>query len=208
MFRRISKLSFFLQFLIYLGLLALLWIPAMVNPAAISHLSSEGPLYSWIALLLTTHNYLSESLALILVIGLSLILYFIGTNNDILPRENFIPAIIYAFLLSWNPGLTLMNPILPAALLLSLSIATLMRLYGQPDPFRQVFMVAVYIGLASLFYLPSMYFMFMVWISLVTYRVTGWREWFIALIGFFGACSYIFLVGDVVRVKSKTAINE
>jgi len=31
---------------------------------------------------------------------------------------------------------------------------------------------------------------------------------FIALIGFLGACSYIFLVGDVVRVKSKTAINE
>lgn len=28
---------------------------------------------------------------------------------------------------------------------------------------------------------------------------------FIALIGFLGACSYIFLVGDVVRVKAKTA---
>jgi hypothetical protein len=184
MLRRISKLTFFLQFLLFIGITALFWIPVFMNPRAPLHLSAEGPLYTVIADLFSLHLYLSESLTLIFVIGLSLILYFIGSVNDILPRENFLSSILFVFLFSWNTEVLRMNPLLPAGLLVIISIYTLMRMYGQSEPYRQVFTASACVGLASLFYLPSMYFLIMIWISLVTYRVGSWREWIIALIGF------------------------
>jgi hypothetical protein len=184
MLRRISKLTFFLQFLLFIGITALFWIPEFINPKAPLHLTSEGPLYTIIADLLSSHLYLSESFALVFVIGLSLILYFIGSVNDILPRENFLSSILFIFILSWNSEILRMNPLLPAGLLVILSIYTLIKMYGQAEPYRQVFTASACVGMASLFYLPSMYFLIMIWISLVTYRVGSWREWIIALIGF------------------------
>ncbi|NVO18736.1 MAG: hypothetical protein HXX13_03500 [Bacteroidetes bacterium] len=192
MLRKISKLTFLVQVLIYFGLLALLWVPAILHPHQPIHLASEGPFYTWLTNIISNHDSVSVSIALIIVILLSIVLYFLGSGNDIVPRENFLPAIFYILLLSWNPQLTVMNPTLPAALFVILAISTLMRLYGEPEPFRQVFMVAVFVGMASLFYLPSVYLMFMVWITLITYRVTSWREWIIALLGFLVPFIYLF----------------
>jgi len=192
MLRRISKLTFLIQFLIYIGIAALMWVPEFMHPKAAVRIASEGPLYSFIASLLASHTLVSVSLVLAFVIGLSLILYFIGSVNDILPRENFLPAILYLFLMSWNTGLSAMNPLLPSGILITLSIYTLMRMYGQSEPYRQVFTASALIGLSSLFYLPSIYFLIMIWISLVTYRITTWREWIIALIGFL--IPFIYLI--------------
>lgn len=192
MLRRLSKLTFLMQFLLFLGTAALLWVPHFINPKVPVRVAAEGPLYSSMASLLAIYPYVSLSIALVLVIGLSIILYLIGTVNDILPRENFLPSIVYLFLLSWNTSLTTMNPLLPSGLLIAVSIFTLMRMYGQSEPYRQVFIASALIGLASLFYFPAMYFLIMVWISLVTYRITSWREWIIAFIGFL--IPFIYLI--------------
>jgi hypothetical protein len=192
MLRRLSKLTFLIQFLIFLGLAALLWVPEFMHPKVLVRVASEGVLYSSMSSLFQTYPYVTISLALALVIGLSITLYLIGSVNDILPRENFLPAIVYLFLLSWNSSLSAMNPLLPAGLLIAVSIFTLMRMYGQSEPYRQVFIASALIGLASLFYFPAMYFLIMVWISLVTYRITSWREWIIAFIGFL--IPFIYLI--------------
>ena len=112
MLRRISKLSFFVQFLIFIGLAALLWIPELMHPKLPVRLPTEGPIYILMAEALCNHLYLSATLSMLMVIGLSILLYLIGTTNDILPRENFLPAIIYLFLLSWDSRLLAMNPII------------------------------------------------------------------------------------------------
>jgi hypothetical protein len=192
MLRKLSKLTFFVQFLVFISVAALFWVPELINSKPPVRMHSEGPLYSFLAEILASHIYLASSLALLLVVGLSLMLYFIGSVNDILPRENFVPALFYLFLLSWNSQLLNMNPLLPAAVLIILSVYTLMKMYGQPEPYRQVFKASASIGLASLFYLPSMYFLIMIWISLVTYRIASWREWMIALIGFL--IPFIYLI--------------
>jgi hypothetical protein len=183
MLRRLSKLGFFMQFLLFLALTSLLWIPSIVHPSAPVHSKLEGPLYTLMADSLVSMPLFSTILAMVLVLILCFLLYLISTNNDMVPRENLMPAIFLLFFMSWNSNFLLLHPILPASILVLLSLATLMKSYGIQEPYNQVFISSFLVGIATLFYIPVAYLMFMIWISFVTYRITTWREWVIALAG-------------------------
>ncbi len=184
MLRRISKLGFLIQFVLFLALAFILWLPTFVHPVVPMHIASEGPLYNLLTIWLIKMPFLSVCLAFALVLSLSFFLYIIGSVNDLVARENFLPAIFLLFLLSWNERLLVLHPLLPAGLLILLSIQTIMGMYGQQEPYRQAFTASASIGMASLFYLPAAYLILMLWFSFITYRIGSWREWIISLIGF------------------------
>ncbi len=184
MLRRISKLGFFIQFLLFLAVASLFWLPAIMDPGPPMHIPSEGPLYTLLSQWLTGMPVFSVCFALLMVLVMCIFLYAICSSNDLVTRENFLPAILYMVLLSWNASLLVLHPLLPAGILAMISVYTLMRMYGQQDPYRQVFTATACIAVASLFYMPAMYLLFMVWFSFLSYRISGWREWLITLIGF------------------------
>ena len=57
-------------------------------------------------------------------------------------------------------------------------------MYGKQAPYRQVFTAAFSLSMASLFYLPLVYMILLLWFSLISYRISSWREYAITLIGF------------------------
>jgi hypothetical protein len=183
MLRRISKMSFTVQFMLFLALAALLWIPAFMNPGATIQVGSDGPLYGMVLYWLSGNPVLSVSVAFILVIFSSIFLYFIASSNDLLPRENFLPAILTLIFLSWNPTLQVFHPLLPAMLAVLIAVNMLMKMYGQQEPYRHVFTASMSVAVAALFYVPAMYLLLMIFFSFITHRINTWREWVIALIG-------------------------
>lgn len=192
MLRWISKSGTFFQFAIYTILLALLWIPAFVNPKPPIVAPGDGPLYTLLLSWTNVSLLLNVAITLLLIVIQSVTLFYICQSNGFIKRSNFLPAIISLLGFSWNTDFLTLHAVLPAALFIILALNSLMTMYGQQNAYNKVFLAAFFIGIASLFYMPIAYMLILIWLSLITYRVLSWREYVIALIGFLLPFVYYF----------------
>jgi len=192
MFKRISKLGALFQFILFIGLVAVFWIPAFLNPVLPLRSVCEGPAYDLIAGMLEGEPLASVILAFCLTLILCIQIYLAGMANDLFPRTNFLASIFLVVMLSWNQSMQTLHPMLPAAVLILLALHSLMKMYGQTEPYRQVFIASMFLSVASLFFTPAIYLVAFIWIVFLGFRITTWREWIIVLIGF--AIPYIYLI--------------
>jgi hypothetical protein len=77
-----------------------------------------------------------------------------------------------------------MHAILPAGILIIIALNSIMGMYGRQAAYHHVFTAAFSIGIASLFYIPLAYLMLMIWLTLITYRISTWREYAVSIVGF------------------------
>jgi len=190
MLRWISKSGTFIQFTIFLLILVILWMPAFVNPVLPVQTPADGPLYTILATWLQPFALLTIAIALILVILQALILFYVFQANGFFGRSNFLPAIIILLAYSWNGSFLTLHAVLPATLFIIIALNSIMKMYGQQAAYQQVFIAAFSIGIASLFYIPLAYLLLMIWFSLITYRISSWREYAVSIIGF--SLSFIY----------------
>lgn len=192
MLRWISKSGTFIQFTIFTVILVLTWFPAFVNPVPAVLTPSDGPLYKLLVNLLQQFPVLTVSVALTLVIIQALILFYVFQANGFFKRSNFLPAIIVLLSYSWNSDYQTLHAILPAGIFIIIALNSMMRMYGQQEAYRPVFTAAFSIGIASLFYLPLAFLLLMIWFTLITYRISTWREYAVSLVGFILPLIYYF----------------
>jgi hypothetical protein len=192
MLRWVSKSGTFIQFAIYTVLLLLLWIPAFVNPVLPVITPADGPLYSLIVSWIAVNASLTVSLALLFVVIQSLILFYVFQANGFFGRSNFLPAIIVLLSYSWNVDYQTMHALLPAIVLIILAVHSVIAMYGQQAAYRQVFTAGFSLGIAALFYIPLVYLLPLIWLTLITYRIFSWREYVISVIGFSLPLLYYF----------------
>jgi len=192
MLKRLSKTGFFLQFIIFLAIGTILWFPAFVQPVAPVVSDLSGPLYAALNSLMQANLFISTIIAALLVISQAFLLHVLLASHDLIPRDSFIDAIIFLILMSWQPAMLCLQPAMPAGILILLSLFTIMKMYGETDPYKHVFTASFSIGIASLFYQPAIFFMAGLWFCLLTYRITSWREWFITIIGLILPLIYLF----------------
>jgi hypothetical protein len=129
---------------------------------------------------------------MILVVAQSVVLFFVFESNGFFGRRNFMPAIIVLLSLSWNFNYQTMHAMLPAGIFVLVALNSIMSSYGRQAAYHQIFTATFSIGVAALFYIPVAYLLLMVWFSLITYRVSSWREYAITLIGF--ALPFIYYI--------------
>lgn len=184
MLRWISKSGTFIQIVIYTVLLFVFWIPAFINPLLPVITPSDGPLYSLLVSGLHQFPSLTVGFALILVVLQSLILFYIYQANGYFRRSNFLPAIIILLAFSWDGNHQTLHAVLPASVFLIIALNSILVMYGQQAAYHQVFTAALSIGIASLFYIPLAYLLFLIWFTLITYRISTWREYTISVIAF------------------------
>ena len=192
MLRWVSKSGTFIQFAIYTVLLLILWIPAFVNPVLPVITQADGPVYSLMITWLSGNTSLTVSVALLFVVIQSLILFYVFQANGFFGRSNFLPAIIVLLSYSWNVDYQTMHALLPATLLIILAVHSVIAMYGQQAAYRQVFTAGFSLGIASLFYIPLVYLLPLIWLTLITYRIFSWREYVISVIGFSLPLIYYF----------------
>jgi hypothetical protein len=77
-----------------------------------------------------------------------------------------------------------MHAVLPAGVFIIIALHAIMDMYGRQAAYHQVFTAAFFLGIASLFYLPLTYMLLLLWFTLITYRISAWREYAVALIGY------------------------
>lgn len=206
MLRWISKSGTFFQFTLFIVIVAAFWIPAFINPLDAVLTSADGPLYTMLVRWLQPFPPLIIALALLLIVIQAITLFYVFQSNGFFGRSNFLPAILVLITYTWNADYQTMHAVLPAGIFIIIALNSIMSMYGQQGAFRQVFTAAFSIGIASLFYIPLAYLLLVIWFSLITFRISSWREYAISIIGFVIPFMYYFswlFWNDIILVGLK-----
>jgi hypothetical protein len=121
------------------------------------------------------------------------ILYFnyIIRTRDVLPERSHVPGAIYAIFLTISFDLATLSPMLMAATFLLLAMGVVIKMLAQRQITNEIFEMGLYIGLATLFYLPAALFMVWAFVALIFYTGTTLRQ---HVLGFFGSIFPLLMV--------------
>lgn len=186
------KKQFNSQLIIYVFFALLLWVDAMIFPLEAAPLSFQTPLYSGLVILLEKIPVrLNVTLAFLLIAIEAVIINASLVNHKIIARNTLLPFLIYFVLMSFSPVVQTIHPVLIANLFLILALNLNLGIYLKTEPYKEIFNGTFFISLASLFYLPSLIFLILFWISLLIYRISTLREWIITISGLIAP--YLFI---------------
>lgn len=127
------------------------------------------------------------------VIGLWQVLYFnyLCNTKDFFPEESTIPGLIYAVLLNLSFDMFTLSPMLMATSFLLLSIGVVAKMIDKPEVTDEIFEAGLYIGIATLFYLPSAIFYIWAFMMMILYTGATFRH---HMIGLFGSVFPVLMV--------------
>ena len=183
---RIFRKSYLLQYFFLLLLGILLWLGAFIKPISFEPNINEflNPGYFWTISLIGNSGLLANVIAFIIIIAGALLFNYTLTKNDLVPKNTLIPSMVYLVLMSHSPNLLYFHPVLVSGLLIIIVLYYIFQVYTEEEAFPQIFNAGFMLGIASLFYFPSIYFILFLWITFILYRLFKWREWLIPVFGF------------------------
>jgi hypothetical protein len=161
---------------------AVLWLPAFLEPAAPAPIVYM-PWYEAIDPFLRAHPLFSVIMGFVFCIGEAFLLDFVIHQHQVLTKKSWLPALIFTALSACTPGLHWLNPQLIAGLFILLAVHLLLGTYRVDRAFASVFNTGMLLGIASLFYAPSLLFVVFAIITIVLLRPFIWREWIILIFG-------------------------
>ena len=187
---RFFNQSYVIHFIAFLMLATALWIPSFVMPVSDYEMEKLSPIYNLIIANLKSPIILSV-LAFVLLFAQSIYLNVIITDHELGQRNSSFASVFYFLIMSMHYGMLKFHPIILAGFFLIKAINSMLNLYMAEDQRRACFKIGFFIGISSLCYFPSIYFMVLVIILLLLYSIATWRKIIIPLIGLM--IPYIFL---------------
>ena len=127
--------------------------------------------------------------------GVSLvqILYFnyVIHSRDVFPERTFLPGALYALFLNISFDMGTLSPMLLANTFLLFAFGSIVKMLVRREVTTQVFELGLYIGIATLFYLPASLFMVWAFLALLFYTGSTFRH---HLLGLFGSIFPLLMV--------------
>lgn len=140
-------------------------------------------------------------LALFLVFYQAAIFNWVLVQRDVYNEKTYIPALLYAVFMSLSFDFFTLSPALMANTFLLLAAHKLFSLSDRQAADSEIFKMGLYLGIASMLYLPSVLFFIMVFLGLAFFRVTSSRHLLLIIFGFLlilsGYVVYYLFVGGV-----------
>lgn len=146
------------------------------------------------------------------LVGIFQVLYFNYLCNErgFFPEESTIPGLIYAVLLNLSFDLFTLSPMLMATSFLLLAVGVIAKMIDKPEVTDEIFEAGLYIGLATLFYLPSALFYVWAFMMMILYTGGTLRH---HMIGLFGSVFpilmvlLIFFLNDAIESLHRSLIS-
>ncbi len=115
------------------------------------------------------------------------VIYFnlIMSRQSIFPERNYVPGFVYLVMMNISFDYTTLSPALMATTFLLLALGTLLKQLDREGIKDELLEVGFYIGIATLYYPPSMVFIIWVELSLLLYSGASFRQHIINVLGFF-----------------------
>jgi len=115
----------------------------------------------------------------------------IVNRHEVLYKQSYLPALLYALLMSMSVTVLNFHPLVLVNLILLRALDKTFMLFKNDSPISPLFDAAFLFAISSLFYLPAILFFILYLIALAILRPFNMREWIISCIGF--ALPYFFL---------------
>lgn len=184
MLLRIVKSNPLLLLAFGIALGAGLWAYTMLQPGEINRS------YTDITLLAPFFDRIHNLTLLKGILGFATLLIEAGiwarivNRHSLLRQTTWFPFFFIILLLSCRATLIGFYPALISSLFLVLALNKLITAYVKERALSEVFDAGLFVGIATLFYIPSMLFLILLWIGLLILRTINWREWVSNVIGF------------------------
>ena len=178
--------------LLFLPLIAIvIWVFGFISPTVLP-VKHAMPLYDLIAGVFVNIPWLSITIGLLLVIGEAFLLNFIVNENEVLEKQNYLPALFYIVFMSNNDAMLTLHPLLFGNLFVLFALHKLLSSYRKDKAFSQAFDAGLLISIATLFYFPFVVFLPLLGVGLIIMRPFNWREWVISSFG--ALVPYLFII--------------
>lgn len=171
--------------------MASMWVYGFFHPV-VPLTEHSAPLYKLIITGIEDFPFLITLISFILIFCEALLINYIIQKNEIINSNSFLPALVYMVLMSLQPEMFSLHPIVITNLFLLFALHTLMQSYKKETSYGQAFDTGLFISLATLFYIPSIAFILLLWTGLIILRPFVWREWIISFMGLI--LPWVFLI--------------
>lgn len=172
----------FIIFLIALGV----WIGAFLDPlvpASFSYDINPMPLYSLLKGLIGKSAFAGVAFSFLMVILLTFLLVNFNTSVFFINERTFLPSAIYILLSGLFPHYQILNPVLPASVLLMIAISRIIDAYRKNGTAFNFFDSSLLIATGSLFYANLIWFGLLVIIGIAILRTGNVKELLLAVLG-------------------------
>lgn len=162
-----------------------LWIGYIIRPPQLNLAadSLQMPLWALITQALAGSPSLAVIVSFTLLLAVAIIMIRFNTAIFFIPHRTVLPALLYILLYSVFPGEMIMNPALPASLLIVAGIWRMITSYRVNGMTFKFFDAALLISSAGLLYAGAVWFVLLVFIGALILRSPDIRELALALVG-------------------------
>lgn len=161
----------------------LIWLPSILSRQTVVIDNSLPPLYTLYFFIFGSSYLVNLIISLLLVVFSGLIINQIIIANDISGKTTMLGMFFFVLLNISMVSFVVMNPFLWTSFFLMLMLNELFKLPKTEISIPVIFNASLYLGLASLFYYPVLIIIFVIWVSLMIFRINSWREYVIVLLG-------------------------
>ncbi len=133
-------------------------------------------------------------LSFIILFSQATLLNSICNYHKMLPRANYLPAMCYILITSLLPDWGHFSAPLLINSIMIWCWYRMVALYNNPSPVTAIFNIGLFIGLATLLYVPAIAFLFMLFFALIIMRPLRIQEWFVGFVGFTSPYYFLILV--------------
>ncbi len=131
-------------------------------------------------------------LSFIILFSQATLLNSICNYHKMLPRPNYLPAMCYILVTSLLPDWGHISAPLLINSIMIWCWYRMVALYNSPSPIIAIFNIGLFLGLATLLYIPAIAFLILLFFALLIMRPFRIQEWFVGFIGF--TSPYYFLI--------------
>lgn len=143
-----------------------------------------APFYEWLMALLNPFALLPVIIGLILIVIQAFIIQSLVVNNSLLSKPSWLPALLYIVLMSSDPALLSLNPVLISNLFLLWAMARMLNSFVEEKVLHEVFNAGLLVAIASLFYFPASIFLIWVFLVLIEFFLFNLKGVIAAMLGF------------------------
>jgi len=162
-----------------------LWIQYLISPPRLMEVSGSDPMPVWglIVNALEGSPLLAVILSFALLLIVAMVMVRFNTSIFFIPRRTYLPALIYILLSALFPGEMVLNPALPAALLILAGMWRMVSSYRVNGMTFNFFDAALLISSAGMFYAGAVWFIILVIAGALILRSPDSRELTVTIAG-------------------------
>jgi Family of unknown function (DUF6427) len=131
-------------------------------------------------------------LSFILLFAQATLLNSICNYHKLLPRSSYLPGMCYILVTSLLPDWGHFSAPLLINSIMIWCWYRMVALYNSPTPVTAIFNIGLFLGIATLLYIPAIAFLLLLFFALLIMRPFRIQEWFVGFIGF--TSPYYFLI--------------